>query len=107
MNDPDSTVKAKAHATLFNLVSADTAKLFTRKKDVLDVIAREAMSSSTDEKEESGDSAQTIAKRTLRTLEKAIPSDEEGYTLLKPLLKKFDSRYDSAVTLSSISPMPI
>merc|ERR1712150_314624 len=43
-NDPDSVVRDKIHASLYNLVSADTAKLFVEKEDVLDAIVKAATS---------------------------------------------------------------
>jgi len=91
--DVDSDVRDKVHATFWNLVSADTAKLYTQKKDVLDIIVREAMT--TGSLVERNDSAQVMAARTLRSLEKTIPEDEEGYKVLKPILCKFESTLDS------------
>jgi len=104
--DPDSDVRDKVHATLWNLVSADTAKLYTVKKDVLDIIAREAMTTGSDG--ERNDSAQMMAARTLRSLEKTIPEDEEGYNVLRPILCLFESRLDSDnSSVSEVSAMRI
>jgi hypothetical protein len=93
-NDPDSIVRDKIHATLYNLVSADTAKLFTEKQYVIDVISNAAMNEDGDDRTglEDGSDSYTMASRTLRTLEKSIPEDEEGYNVLRPhLMKRFDS----------------
>jgi len=87
--DTDEDVRDKVHATLWNLVSADTAKLYTEKKDVLDIIAREAMTTGTTK--EINDLATMIAARTLRSLEKNIPEDEEGYITLRPIICMFES----------------
>ena len=100
-NDHDSEVRDKIHATLFNLVSADTAKLFTEKKDVLDVIISAATSP---EKH----SSRKMAESTLRSLEKALPEDDEGYDVLRPTLSRFDSqiainRTNSNMGLGSLS----
>lgn len=104
--DPDSHVRDKVHATLWNLVSADTAKLYTNKKDVLDIIAREAMT--TGSVEERNDSAHMMAARTLRSLEKTIPEDEEGYNILRPILCMYESRLDSdCSSVSEASAMKI
>jgi len=102
--DADSDVRDKVHATFWNLVSADTAKLYTQKKDVLDIIAREAMA--TGSIEERNNSAQVMAARTLRSLEKTIPEDEEGYQVLKPILCQFESTLDSdSSSVSEVSSM--
>jgi len=103
--DPDSDVRDKVHATLWNLVSADTAKLYTEKKDVLDIIAREAMTTGTIG--ERSDSAPVMAARTLRSLEKTIPEDEEGYNILKPIISVFESSFDGDSSSVSESTMRV
>jgi len=103
--DPDSDVRDKVHATLWNLVSADTAKLYTEKKDVLDIIAREAMTTGTIG--ERSDSAPVMAARTLRSLEKTIPEDEEGYNILKPIISMFESSFDGDSSSVSESTMRV
>jgi len=97
-NDHDSIVRGKVHATLFNLVSADTAKLFTEKRNVLDVITTAATSanainnSNEDVRDGNKVDSQAMAVRTLRSLEKALPEDDEGYDVLRPTLSRFDSQ---------------
>jgi len=104
--DPDSDVRDKVHATLWNLVSADTAKLYTEKKHVLDIIAREAMT--TGSVRERNDSASTMAARTLRSLEKTIPEDEEGYNILRPIICMYESSLDCDITsVSEVSSMRV
>lgn len=92
-NDTDSVVRDKIHATLYNLVSADTAKLFIEKKSVLDVIVQAATSTDDSDGKDSDDcpGACTMAVQTLQSLEKAIPEDEEDYDALRPVLSRFDS----------------
>lgn len=91
--DPDSVVRDKIHATLFNLVSADTAKLFVEKKLVLDAIVNAATSQDDDGgKDPDCASARTMAVQTLRDLEKSIPEDEADYDALRPALSRFDSQ---------------
>lgn len=98
-NDPDSSVRDKMHATLYNLVSADTAKLFTEKQYVIDVISEAAMKKDEYTVEDGSDS-HTMASRTLRTLERSIPEDEEGYKVLRPhLMKRFDSIANSMTSI--------
>mmetsp|Transcript_14793 Transcript_14793/g.21140 ORF Transcript_14793/g.21140 Transcript_14793/m.21140 type:complete len:539 (-) Transcript_14793:193-1809(-) len=83
-NDPDVLVREKVHATLFNLVSADTAKMFTENSDVLDVIVNTAgKGNDSNEKK-----IITTAMRTLRTLEKALPEDQDGYTIIRNVLSR-------------------
>lgn len=104
-NDYDDFVKEKIHATLFNLVSADTAKIFTEKKDVLDVIVSTATSNCTDENSCSSlekEDARAIAVRTLRSLEKALPEDDEGYDILRPALSRFDSQITINRSISNL-----
>lgn len=91
--DSDQYVRDKVHTTLWNLVSADTAKLYTSKKDVLDIIAQEAMTTGSVEKR--NDSSHIMAARTLRSLEKTIPEDEEGYNILWPILRRFETKRES------------
>jgi len=101
-NDPDSVVRDKIHATLYNVVSADTAKLFTEKQYVIDVISNAAMNEDEDDRTglEDGSDSYTMASRTLRTLEKSIPEDEEGYNVLRPhLMKRFDSIANSMTNI--------
>jgi len=86
-SDSDSYVKERAHETLFNLVCADTANLYTKNNDVLNVIS-EAAFSNTDNGVKS--SYSVVALRTLRTLEKAIPEEEEGYKILQLAINKRD-----------------
>lgn len=117
--DHDYEVKEKILATLFNLVSADTAKMFTDKKDLLNVII--AAATAPDEKNvgvdnndqnnvnRSGSSnansnnhtssqqkgiggCRKMAENILRSLEKALPEDDEGYDALRPALHRFDSQ---------------
>jgi hypothetical protein len=91
--DPDSVVRDKIHATLFNLVSADTAKLFVEKKIVLDAIVNAATSNDNDgPKDPDCASSREMAVQTLRELEKAIPEDEADYDALRPALCRFDSQ---------------
>ncbi len=105
-HDNDEVVREKIHATLFNLVSADTAKLFVEKQSVLDVIVGAATSMV--EEDDSGMTdgganetkptgavtvaTQAMAVQTLQSLEKAIPEDEEDYEVLRPVLSRFDSQ---------------
>jgi len=92
-SDPDPNVRGKIHATLWNLVSADTAKLYTAKKDVLEVIVKEALSV---KKHDEHDSAGMMASRTLRLLEGTLPEDDEGYSVLRPIVcKVFESSGDA------------
>lgn len=108
-NDHDSEVRDKIHATLFNLVSADTAKLFTEKRGVLDTII--AAASSVEEKDETGGntkaSSRKMAEDTLRSLEKALPEDDEGYDILRPTLSKIDSQIAINRTNSNLGSMTI
>eukprot|EP00557_Chaetoceros_sp_GSL56_P013060 CAMPEP_0176480944 /NCGR_PEP_ID=MMETSP0200_2-20121128/2551_1 /TAXON_ID=947934 /ORGANISM="Chaetoceros sp., Strain GSL56" /LENGTH=575 /DNA_ID=CAMNT_0017877105 /DNA_START=224 /DNA_END=1951 /DNA_ORIENTATION=- len=94
MADPDRDVRDKIHATLYNLVSADTAKQFIEKKAVLDVIVNAATSSMGEDSEnDSNDNTtQSMAVKTLRSLEKAIPENENDYDALRPVLSRFDSQ---------------
>ena len=102
-NDHDFEIKEKIFATLFNLVSADTAKMFTEKKDVLDVIISTA--TAPEEKNERDGSStgavinrnnlggcRKMAENILQSLEKALPEDDEGYDALRPALSRFDSQ---------------
>lgn len=104
-HDNDEVVREKIHATLFNLVSADTAKLFVEKQSVLDVIVRAAtsnvgeddsgMTDGAGESKSTGNATaaiQAMAVQTLQSLEKAIPEDEEDYDVLRPVLSRFDSQ---------------
>lgn len=99
--DPDSDVRDKLFATLFNLVSADTAKLFVEKKIVLDAIVN-ASTSQNDHGRKDPDcaSSRTMALQTLRALEKSIPEDEAGYDALRPALSRFDSQIAIKKSLS-------
>ena len=94
--DQDQEVQDKIHATLFNLVSADTAKLFTEKKGVLNVIIAAAMNTSGGKEKYNVDApickSKKMAENTLRSLEKALPEDDEGYDALRPTLSRFDSQ---------------
>jgi len=91
--DPDSVVRDKIHATLYNLVSADTAKLFIEKQVVLDIIVNAATSGDDSGGKDPDCAAScTMAIQTLRSLEKAIPEDEEDYEVLRPVLSRFDSQ---------------
>jgi len=150
-NDHDAEVRDKIHATLFNLVSADTAKIFTEKRHVLNVIISAATAPSSEEKEGSssntnnnntndsgadtnastgtGTGANTstrinanvnnntknknssnsnshgyrkMAENTLRSLEKALPEDDEGYDALRPTLSRFDSQVAMNRTMSNL-----
>ncbi len=125
-NDYDGEVRDKIHATLFNLVSADTAKMFTEKKDVLDVIISAA--TCPEEKEDDvavagGSAAQNnhnrngtissdrgsrkMAENTLRSLEKALPEDDEGYDALRPTLSRFDSQIAMNRSISNLGSVTI
>jgi hypothetical protein len=99
--DPDSDVRNKIFATLFNLVSADTAKLFVEKKTVLDAIVN-ASTSDDDHGRDNSDceSSRTMARQTLRALEKSLPEDEAGYDALRPALSRFDSQIAMKKSLS-------
>lgn len=103
-SDPDAVVRDKIHATLFNLVSADTAKLFVETKSVLDVITEASNANEDDVSKHSSDcaSSRTMALQTLRSLEKAIPEDEADYDLLRPALSRFDSEVGLAKSKSLI-----
>lgn len=90
-NDPDSTVRDKIHATLLNLVSADTVRIFISKKDVLQVIADAAMNGEYFTGGDGKDSC-SMATRTLRTLEKAMPEDEDGYSILRSIITRFEEK---------------
>lgn len=94
MVDPDRNVRDKIHATLYNLVSADTARLFIEKKAVLDVIVNAATSLGENSGMSNDDctSSHSMAVQTLRSLEKAIPEDEDDYDALRPVLSRFDSQ---------------
>jgi hypothetical protein len=91
-NDPDEDVRMKIHATLFNLVSADTAKMFIEKPKVLDVIVSAASSGDPYVVEPGSDGSFITAIRTLKALEKSIPEEEENYEVLRPILRRFDSQ---------------
>jgi len=93
-DDVDEVVRDKIYATLYNLVSADTAKLFVEKKTVLDVIVQAATSGAdaARKKSENCSSACSMAVRILSSLENAIPEDEEDYDALRPVLSRFDSQ---------------
>ena len=93
-DDVDEVVRDKIYATLYNLVSADTAKLFVEKKTVLDVIVQAATSGAdaAGKKSENCSSACSMAVRILSSLENAIPEDEEDYDALRPVLSRFDSQ---------------
>ncbi|GFH46902.1 hypothetical protein CTEN210_03376 [Chaetoceros tenuissimus] len=103
-SDPDAVVRDKIHATLFNLVSADTAKLFVETKSVLDVITEASNANEDLVSKHSSDcaSSRTMALQTLRSLEKAIPEDEADYDLLRPALSRFDSEVGLAKSKSLI-----
>merc|ERR1712232_1335935 len=90
-NDPDSTVRDKIHATLFNLVSADTVRLFVNKKDVLQVIADAATNGEYFSDGDGKDSC-SMATRTLKTLERAMPEDEDGYDMLRSIIQRFEEK---------------
>jgi len=115
--DPDDQVRDKIHATLFNLVSADTAKMFVEKQGVLDVIVQTATGTGnvnnadsmnmntnvgtsvgggdeSDEKSKGGDAdcSKSMAIQILQSLEGFIPEDEEDYEVLRPVLCRFDSQ---------------
>lgn len=90
-NDPDSVVRDKIHATLFNLVSADTVRMFINKKDVLQVIADAATNGEYFTSGDGKDSC-SMATRTLRTLEKAMPEDEDGYGILRSIIQRFEEK---------------
>lgn len=112
-HDHDSEVRDKIHATLFNLVSADTAKLFTEKRNVLDVITSAA--TAVEEKDDNDNSdvnandrgSRKIAENTLRSLEKALPEDDEGYDALRPTLSRFDSQVGINRTNSNLGSVTI
>merc|ERR1712038_2245380 len=87
----DSTVRDKIHATLLNLVSADTVRIFISKKDVLQVIADAAMNGEYFTGGDGKDSC-SMATRTLRTLEKAMPEDEDGYSILRSIITRFEEK---------------
>jgi len=109
--DSDAEVRDKIHATLFNLVSADTAKLFTEKKNVLDVITSAAMESDGKVNGAGSDSnhrgSRKIAEDTLRSLEKALPEDDEAYDVLRPTLSRFDSQVAMNRTNSNLGSVTI
>jgi len=86
-SDSDSDVKERAHETLFNLVCADTANLYTKNNDVLNAISEAAFSNTANAVKSS---YSVVALRTLRTLEKAIPEEEEGYKILQLAINKRD-----------------
>lgn len=90
--DTDEDVRLKIHATLFNLVSADTAKMFIEKQNVLDVIVKAASSGDPYVVEPGSDTAFITAIRTLKALEKTIPEEEKNYEVLRPILRRFDSQ---------------
>lgn len=93
MADPDRDVRDKIHTTLYNLVSADTAKQFIEKKAVLDAIINAATSMGENSESDSDcNTSHTMAVQTLRSLEKAIPEDEDDYDALRPVLSRFDSQ---------------
>jgi hypothetical protein len=105
--DPDEDVRLKIHTTLFNLVSADTAKMFIEKQQVLNVIVKAASSGDPYVVEPGSDSSFITAIRTLKALEKAIPEEEENYEVLRPILRRFDSqiafdRSQSATAIQSV-----
>ncbi len=93
-NDVDEIVRDKIFATLYNLVSADTAKLFVEKKAVLDVIVGATASDddSMGEDSKTSSNACSMAVQILSSLEKAIPEDEDDYDALRPILSRFDSQ---------------
>lgn len=108
-HDHDIEVREKIHATLFNLVSADTAKLFTEKKTVLDVIIAAA---TIDEKDTNSPKnykrgSRKTAEETLRSLEKALPEDDVGYDVLRPTLSRFDSQIGINRTNSNLGSVTI
>lgn len=110
--DHDIEVREKIHATLFNLVSADTAKLFTEKYSVLNTIVAAATA---EDRSVSADSKCTnnkrgsrkIAEDTLRSLEKALPEDDEAYDVLRPTLSRFDSQITMNRTNSNLGSVTI
>lgn len=117
-NDYDAEVRDKIHATLFNLVSADTAKMFTEKKSVLDVITSAA--TCPEQKGEDGVTtaqnnrtantdrgSRKMAENTLRSLEKALPEDDEGYDALRPTLSRFDSQIAMNRSISNLGSVTI
>jgi len=119
-NDYDVEVRDKIHATLFNLVSADTAKMFTEKKDVLDVIISAATCPEEKESSNAGGGSGThsrnnntsrgskaMAENTLRSLEKALPEDDEGYDALRPTLSRFDSQITMNRSISNLGSVTI
>ncbi len=99
--DHDIEVREKIHATLFNLVSADTAKLFTEKRSVLNVIVAAATA------EDNKRGFRKIAEDTLRSLEKALPEDDEAYDVLRPTLSRFDSQIAMNRTNSNLGSVTI
>lgn len=119
-HDRDDEVRDKIHATLFNLVSADTAKLFTEKKYVIDVIVSAATSSEDGDgsingigknvKNNHGDGRSRYCKMavdTLRSLEKALPEDDEGYDVLRPTLSRFDSQVAINRSISNLGSVTV
>jgi len=98
VRDTDEDVMDKVYATLWNLVSADTAKLYTEKMDVLDIIAREAMTTGT--ARERNDSTRMMADRTLRSLEKTTPENKEGVSFLRPIICMLESNLTGSDSLS-------
>lgn len=115
-SDNDSEVRSKIHATLFNLVSADTAKLFTEKKNVLDVIIATATTDEANYDENFGavnnnnnikGGSRKMAEDTLRSLEKALPEDDEAYDILRPTLSRFDSQIAMNRTNSNLGSVTI
>jgi len=91
-DDMDDGVRDKIFATLYNLVSADTAKMFVEKKVVLDVIIEATESEDDPPEKKMENRTNAMAVPILRSLEKAIPEDEEDYDVLRPALSRFDSQ---------------
>lgn len=84
-NDPDQAVRDRIHSTFHNLVCADTAEIFTGNKKVMTVL-QEAASTGAARVNYLVQDSHNMSLRTLRTLEKAIPEDNEGYKILKPII---------------------
>ena len=52
---------------------------------------------------ERNDSAPMMVAKTLRSLEKTIPEDEEGYSILRPIICMFESSLAGGGDSSSVS----
>lgn len=103
-NDSDSDVRDRIHAALFNLVCADTADYYTRSNITLQVILQAAFLERNKMTVNDDNEGIGMACRTLKTLEKAVPEDAEGFQVLRKILDQFEGPTEQVdeSTLSSL-----